>query len=111
GSESGARVCESIYANAEPSDSVATRDAHETENQNDRQSDRNRMHGSEPAEVHDDHNSDKHPQDHQEFSLGEEVGLAGLIDQLGNVEHRFVDGQVLQVGIDRQPETQAKDAD
>src|SRR5437016_8199551 len=69
GSERRARIGKRIYADAKPRDAVTTRNPYETENQNDRESDRSGTHRSEPAKVHDDHHGDKHPQDQQELSL------------------------------------------
>ncbi len=40
-----------------------------------------------------------------------EVGLAGLVDQLGDLAHRPVDRQVLELHVDHQAEEQAEHAD
>ena len=40
-----------------------------------------------------------------------QVGLAGLVDQLGDLEHRAVHGQVLELHVDPEAEEQAEDAD
>ena len=111
GSERGARIGKGIDANAEPRDTVTAGDSHETENQNNRQSDRNRLHGSEPAEVHHDHDGDKNPQNQEELSLREEISFAGFVNQFGDVAHGLVNGQVFQARINSQPKAQSKDAD
>src|SRR5881275_232127 len=66
---------------------------------------------TEPAKVHHNHNGDKHPQDHQEFSLREEISFAGFVNQFGDVAHGLVNGQVFQARINSQPKAQSKDAD
>ena len=87
--ERGARVGESVHPNAEPGHPVTSRDPDQAENQNDRQSDGDRLirHGRQHAEIKHDHDRDKEPQNQQKFSLRDQVGLAGLIDQFGDLEH------------------------
>ena len=46
-----------------------------------------------------------------ELALRDQVRLAGLVDQLGDLEHRLVHGQVLQLPVDHQAEEQAEHAD
>jgi len=53
---------------------------------------------------------DKRPQHHQELALRHEVGLAGFVDELGNLEHAAVHGQVLQAHIDGHAESQPEKA-
>ena len=50
------------------------------------------------------------PEQQQEFALREEIGLAGLVDQLGNFAHRAVHRQILQARVDDHAEDQAEDA-
>ena len=47
----------------------------------------------------------------QELALGDEVSLAGLVDQLGDFAHGAMNGQVFQSAVDDQAEEQAKDAE
>ena len=51
------------------------------------------------AEVERDDDADEELEDQQELALLDEVGLAGLVDQLGDLEHRLVDRQVLQLRV------------
>src|SRR4029079_5692142 len=44
-------------------------------------------------------------------ALGDEVGLAGLEDELGDLQHRAVDGHVFELPIDDPPEQHPEDAD
>ena len=67
--------------------------------------------GEQHAEVQNNHDGDENPQQQQELALREEVGLAGLVDQLGNLPHRAVHRQILQPAIDRQAEEQAENAE
>ena len=111
--EGGARVGEGVDADAEPRHAVAAGDADDAEQKNDRQSDRDRLAGnrSQPSEVSQDDDRDEDPQDQQELALGDQVGLAGLVDQLGDLEHRLVDRHVLELHVNRQAEQQAEDAE
>ena len=47
----------------------------------------------------------------QELALGEEVGLAGFVDQFGNFEHGAMHGQIFQAAVDGQAEDQPEDAE
>ena len=62
------------------------------------------------AEVEDDDDADEALEQHQEFPLCREVGFAGLVNQLGNFEHRPVYGHVLQPHINDQAENHAQHA-
>ena len=63
------------------------------------------------AEVEDDDDGDEGPQQQEEFALGDEVGLAGLVDEFGDFAHGAVDGQVLQPPVDDQAEAEAEQAE
>ncbi len=63
----------------------------------------------EPEVEHHDH-ADEHLEQQDELALRDQVGLAGLVNQLGDLEHRRVHRQVLQLGEDDQPEQQAERA-
>ena len=52
----------------------------------------------------------KTQQQHQKFALRDEIRLAGLVDQLGDIAHRLVHGQILESRVDRQAEEQTEDA-
>src|SRR5207302_1753398 len=82
-SERGARIREGIYANAEPCHAVAARNTNHAEQQDD-----DHAHGfilQEHTEVEDDDDRDESPQQQQEFSLGDEVGLASLVNEFRNL--------------------------
>ena len=51
------------------------------------------------------------PEQQQEFALREEIGLAGFVDQFGNVAHRAMHGQIFQAGVDDHAEAQPEDAE
>ena len=92
--EGGARVGEGVHADAEPGDAVAAGDADQAEEQ-----DHDHLDGVEvqqEAEVDDHDRADEELEDQDELALRDQVGLAGLVDQLGDLEHRAVHRQVLQ---------------
>src|SRR5258707_183843 len=66
---------------------------------------------SEPSEVAHHDRADEDLQQEDEFALGDEVGLAGLVDQLRDLAHRAMDRQVLELCIGDETEEQAQDAD
>ena len=63
------------------------------------------------AEVDPDHDGDEHPEQDQEMALLGQVGLAGLPDQLGDVLHRLVGGQLADLEEDDEAEEQTQAAD
>ncbi len=63
------------------------------------------------AEVKHDHDGDEDLEQQQEFALGDQIGFAGLVDQLGNFPHRAMHRQVLQPRVDDQAEDQAENAE
>ena len=62
-------------------------------------------------EVEDHDHADEDLEDQDELALGDEVGLAGLVDQLRHFAHRRVDRQILQLREDEQTEPEAERAD
>jgi hypothetical protein len=66
--------------------------------------------GARPEVVGDD-GSDEEPENHQELALLNQVRLAGLVDQFGDLEHRPVDRHVLQLPVDQQAEQHAERRD
>ena len=66
---------------------------------------------AEHAEVDPDDDGDEHPEHDQELALLQQVGLAGLPDQLGDLPHRPVDRQVAQPEEDDEAEDEAQCAD
>ena len=63
------------------------------------------------AEVERDDDADEDLEDQQELALLDEVGLAGLVDELGDLEHRLMDRQVLELRADHEAEQEAQGAD
>ena len=90
--ERGARVRQGVDADAVPRHAVAAADADQAEEQDD--GDARRLEAGQP-EVGDHHRADEELEDQQELALLNQVGLARLVDELGDVGHRLVDRQVL----------------
>ena len=84
--ERRARVREGIHANAEPGHAVASRDAQHAEREND-DARATAFVVQQHAEIQHDDRGDERPQQHQELALRDQIGLAGLVDQLGNFAH------------------------
>ena len=103
------RVGERVDPDAEPRHPVAARDAEHAEREDDRDALRREV--LQDAEVDDDDDPDEQLQDGEELALLEQVGLARLVDQLGDLAHRAVDRQRLQLRVDHQAEHQAEQAD
>jgi hypothetical protein len=109
-----ARVREGVHADAEPRHPVAAGDADEAEEQDHRHLERwepmdhfvsYRIDGRrQPAEVDRGDDADEDPENEDELALRDEVGLAGLVDELGDLVHRPVHGQVLQLDVDHHAE-------
>ena len=89
----GARIGKSIDADSEPGDSVASADAYEAEDQNDGNLLGGEMLEEPKVNHHDDADEDLENED--ELALCNQIGLAGLVDQLGNFTHGFVNRQIL----------------
>ena len=63
------------------------------------------------AEVENHHRADQHLEREDELPLGDEVRLAGLVDELADVEHRLVDRQPAELGELIDAEAEAEEAD
>src|SRR5262249_10658787 len=107
--EGGAAVGEGVDADAEPGDAVAAGDADEAEDEDDE--DLSDLEPDEEVEVEEDDGRDEGPEDHQELALLDHVGLAGGVDELGDVEHALVNGEVLELPVDHETEAEAEGAD
>ncbi len=109
----GARIGVGVDANTEPRHAVAADDTDDAEQKNDRQGNRDRLTGNrrQPSEVSQDDDRDERPQDHQELALGDQVGLAGFVDQVGDVAHGAMDRHLLELEANRQPKEQSKGAE
>ena len=81
-----ARIGECIHANAKPRDGIAAEDADDAENQNDSDSEDFEM--LQEAKIKNDGSPDKDLQNHQKPALRQKVGLAGLVNQLRDLQHR-----------------------
>ena len=62
------------------------------------------------AEVDDDDGADEELEHEDELHLRDEVRLAGLVDELGDLEHRLVHRQVLELLVDHEAEHEAERA-
>ena len=119
--ERRARVGERVHADAEPGDAVAAGDADQAEEQDDGDLEwRKTVHEGaghrvnvrgKPAEVDGADDADEDPQDQDELALRDQVGLAGLVNQLGDLAHRAVHGKIAQLHEDHHPERQTEHAD
>src|SRR5262249_21137497 len=103
------RVRERVDPDAEPGDAVATADADEAEEEDDK--DTTRVEVLQVTEVEDDDDADENPQPQKELTLRDQVRLAGLIDQLRDLPHGRVHGQVLELTEDHEAEDEAEAAD
>ena len=111
--ERRARVGKGVDPDAEPRHAVAARDADQAEQQDNRQGDSDRFpgNGSQPSEVRRNDDRDEGPQHQDEFALRDQIGFAGLVNQLGNLAHGAVDGSVLELHVNRQPKHQSEHAE
>src|SRR5271157_595705 len=96
----GPRVGECVHANSEPCHATATTDAHYAEHQNDEYLDGIKV--LEKPEVEHDNCADERLEDEQEFTLSDEISLAGLVNEFGDLEHRLMDRHVLELVEDHQ---------
>jgi hypothetical protein len=119
--ERGSGIGERVDTDAEPRDAVAARHSDEAEEQDDAH-----LEGREPArdvtrgvdarhreraEVHEHDGPDEDPEEDQELALLEEIGLAGLVDQLRDLGHGLMDRETPDSGVGGDPEHHAQDAD
>jgi hypothetical protein len=63
------------------------------------------------SEVQDDDAADEDLEDQQEPALRQKVGLAGFVDQLGDLAHGFVHRQIAQVHVHGDAENETERAD
>ena len=63
------------------------------------------------AEVDRDDDPDERLENQQELALLNEVGLARLVDQLGDLEHGRMHRHVLQLAVDHEAKEQAEHRD
>src|SRR5256885_11814901 len=102
-------VGERVDTDAEPRDAVAAGDADQAEEQDDE--DAEGVEVLQEAEVDNDDEADEDLEEQDELALGDQVRLAGLVDELGDLSHRLVHGKVLELAEDHQPEDEAEHAD
>ena len=103
------RVRERVHANAEPRHPVASGNPHHAEHKNN-----DHAHGlifQQHAKIKDDDNSDKRPQQQQEFTLRNQVGLASFVNQFRNFAHRAMHWQILQPRVNHQPKSEAENTE
>ena len=99
--ERGARVGEGVDADAEPRHAVAAGDADQAEDQDDRDLHRVDM-CEQHAEVQQDDRPDEDLEDQDELALRDQIRLAGLVDQLGDLAHRAMHRQRLELSEDHE---------
>src|SRR6202030_2350692 len=92
--ERGTRVGKRIHADSKPCNSVAARNSHHAEKQDDDHA--NRFIFQQQAEVQHDHDGDKAFEKKQKLALRDEIRLASFIDQFGDFPHRAMNRQILQ---------------
>ena len=104
-----AGVRKGVHADAEPRHPVTAGNPDHTEQQDDGYA--QGLVFEQHAEVEHDDDGDEDPEQEQEFALLDQVGLAGLPDQLGDLCHGTVDGKVFQAAVNNQSKEQPKDAE
>jgi len=62
-------------------------------------------------EVQHDDDADERLENEEELALRDQIGLAGLVDQLGDLAHRRVHGKAPQLREDDDPEQEPERAD
>ena len=67
--------------------------------------------GRQPAEIDRADHADEDPENQYELALRDQVGLAGLVNELGDFEHGPVNREVFQLRVDDQAEHQAEQRD
>ena len=97
-----------VDPDAEPRDPVAPRDSDQAEQQDHR--DLQRLEVPQEAEVQDHDHADERLEEQQELALLDEVGLAGLVDQVRDLRHRPVHREPLDRRHLEEPEGQPRDA-
>lgn len=107
--ERGAGVREGIDAHAEPRYRVAAQDADEAADHDG--DDLQCLKIAEPTVIDHDYSGQQELEEEDEFSLGDQVSLAGLVDQFGDLFHALVDREVLDLGELYQPEDETEQAD
>ena len=63
------------------------------------------------TEVEDDDRADEEFEDHEETALRDKIGLAGLVDKLGDIAHRLMHRHVLQLAVNQEPEHKSERRD
>src|ERR1019366_537769 len=119
GGEGGAGVGHGVDPDPEPRHTVGAEDAQDRGEQNDDAVAHQfavaqmvmRIVPGQANEIIDHAASDQQPEDGEEFALGEEVGLAGLPDGVGNLGHAVVHGQGLGLLVLHEAEDRPDQAD
>src|SRR5204863_2300224 len=93
--EGRTRVRERVDADAVPRHAVAAGDADHAEQKNDNYFDRFQL--LEIPEVENDDNTYKHLQNKEKLALREQIGFAGLPDQLRHFQHGGMYGQIAKL--------------
>ena len=104
-----AGVGERVHTNAEPGHAVTAGDANQAEQQdNDHPLP---LHLAKEAKVHDHDRADEDLQQQQELTLRDQVRLASLVNQLGDLAHGTVHREIPQARVGKEAEDQAQRRD
>ena len=106
-----AGVGKGVDADAEPGHSHGAQDADDREDEHHDHLPPAHGRVGEVLEVGDHDDRDEGPEERDELDLGDQVGLAGLIDQLGDLEHGLVHREVPDLGVLHEAEADAEQAD
>ncbi len=109
GREGGAGIGDRVDPDAEPGHAVGAEDSHDRA-EKDHQDGADRV-ALQADEVIDDADGDQDPEAGEELPLLEQIGLAGLPDRVGDVQHGPVGGQVFRLGVLHPAESHSDQAD
>ena len=98
-----------VDANPEPRDTVAPRDPDKAEGEDHRHA--KRLEAEEDAEVEQYDDPDKDLEDEEKLPLSDEIGLARLPDELGDLAHRRVDGEFRHPHVVNEAKNETQDRD
>ncbi len=104
----GSRIRQRIHADTKPRHKVAARHSQnaEPENNDHFQGAEVEQHG----EVRQDHNRNEGPEEQEELTLVDQIGLAGLPNQLRHFQHGLMRGHFLQMEVNDQAEDHSQNA-
>ena len=107
--ESGSRIRKCVYANTKPSHAVAACNSQHAEQKDDNYADGFIV--QQDAEIQHYHHGNEQLEQQKKLALGNQVSLACLVDQLGDLAHCAMNRQILQPCVNHHAEYQSKDAE